>query len=160
MTKENKNRLVELALEANRKRYPNFPEHARPQPKYSEKNANSLTKCVIDFINLSGYQAERINNIARKVGRSKVVTDVVGLSRKIGSERYVKSQMTAGTADISATIHGRSVKIEVKFGKDRQSEAQKNYQKSVEAAGGVYILVKGFDSFVEWFDDFIEKVKN
>jgi hypothetical protein len=42
--------------------------------------------------------------------------------------QWTKGTSTAGSADISATIKGRSVKIEVKIGKDRQSEAQKKYQ--------------------------------
>jgi hypothetical protein len=46
------------------------------------------------------------------------------------------------------------VKIEVKIGKDRQSEAQKKYQEDIERAGGVYLIARDFDSFVEWFDSF------
>ena len=63
-------------------------------------DANTLTKQIIKFIQLNGGQAERVNNIARKIGN-----------------RFVKSNMTKGTADIHCTIKGRSVKIEVKIGK-------------------------------------------
>ena len=56
-----------------------------------------------------------------------------------------------GSADISATIAGRSVKMEIKIGADRQSEAQRRYQVAIERAGGLYVIVKDFTSFVEWY---------
>jgi hypothetical protein len=68
--------------------------------------------------------------------------------------KWTPGQSTKGTADISATIRGRSVKIEIKYGKDRQSDVQKQYQASIERAGGVYIIVRDFDSFVEWYEQF------
>ena len=37
------------------------------------------------------------------------------------------------------------MKIEVKFGSDRQSEHQKEYQKAIEAAGGVYLIARTFE---------------
>lgn len=60
--------------------------------------------------------------------------------------------MTRGTADIHAIIKGKAVKIEVKIGKDRQSIFQKEYQKNVEKAGGIYYIAKDFDSFYEWYN--------
>ena len=60
---------------------------------------------------------------------------------------------TKGSADISATIAGRSVKIEVKIGLDRQSEAQRRYQATVERAGGLYFIAKDFTSFIEWYSE-------
>ena len=69
----------------------------------------------------------------------------------IGSLTWRKGGSTVGSADISATIKGRSVKIEVKIGKDRQSEAQKAYQREVEAAGGLYYIAHDFTSFVKWY---------
>lgn len=69
------------------------------------------------------------------------------------------SSMQNGTADISATIWGRSVKIEVKIGNDKQSQDQKNYQKSIENAKGYYLIVKDFDSFLTWFLGKMEVIK-
>jgi hypothetical protein len=68
---------------------------------------------------------------------------------------WVKSTSTRGSADISATINGRSVKIEVKVGADRQSQAQKVYQEQVEKAGGLYFIAKDFESVVEWYNNLI-----
>jgi hypothetical protein len=69
--------------------------------------------------------------------------------------QYIKGTSTNGTADISATIKGRSVKIEVKIGKDRQSDAQKQYEQDVIKAGGLYFIARDFDSFIEWYDKII-----
>jgi hypothetical protein len=72
--------------------------------------------------------------------------------------KWTPGQSTKGTADISATIRGRSVKIEIKYGHDRQSQVQKEYQASIERAGGVYIIVRDFDSFMVWYDKFIQSL--
>jgi hypothetical protein len=47
------------------------------------------------------------------------------------------------------------VKIEVKIGKDRQSDAQKRYQENIEKAGGTYYIAKNFDDFVDFFNEFV-----
>jgi hypothetical protein len=70
---------------------------------------------------------------------------------KIGSGKWIPGSMTRGSADISATIKGRSVKIEVKM-KDKQSPDQKRYQQQVEAAGGIYIIVHSMDEFIELYN--------
>ena len=59
--------------------------------------------------------------------------------------------MTKGSADISATIQGKSVKIEIKWGNDRQSPAQVKYQSEIEKAGGIYVIVHTYDQFYGWY---------
>jgi hypothetical protein len=85
------------------------------------------------------------------IDKRETYTDVVGRVKTIGGIQRTYSTTTNGTADISATINGRSVKIEVKIRKDRQSQAQKEYQAAIERAGGIYIVAKDFKSFYEWF---------
>ena len=121
--------------------------------KYNDSTANGLTKCVIDYINLSGGQAERISNTGRYIDESRIVTDVLGNKKKIGTGKYIKGTGTNGTADISATFKGKSIKIEIKM-KDKQSEAQKEYQQSIERAGGIYFICHNFDEFLEKFNTF------
>lgn len=146
-------KLEEIAFENQIQKYPNFPYH--PKPKYTDSNTNALTKCVIDYIVLRGQQAERINSTgAIKDGR-KTTIDVLGNSRTIGSIEWIKSTSQTGTSDISATIQGRSVKIEIKCkatGDNYQSEGQKVYQKQIESAGGTYLIVRTFDDFYKWFN--------
>lgn len=128
------------------------PEYV-PKTKFEDRTANGLTKCIIAWVNLNGGQAERISNTGRYIDNSRIVTDVLGNRKKIGSGKYIPGTGTNGTADISATIRGRSVKIEVKIGADKQSDAQKEYQKTVEAAGGVYFIAKDFDEFLNWYNN-------
>jgi len=129
-------------------KHPNMHPDCIPRPVYSDKTANGLTKMVIDWITLNGGQAERISNMGRYIDSSKVVTNVLGQRMKIGSGKFIPGAGTNGTADISAIVKGRSVKIEVKM-KDKQSDAQKKYQESVERAGGIYYIVRSFDEFIE-----------
>jgi len=132
--------------------------------KFTDKTANGLTKAIVKWINLNGYQAERISTSGRWVDNSKVVTDVLGNQKKIGSGKYIKGSGTKGSADISSTIPiningkkiGVSVKWEVKIGKDIQSDFQKEYQKNIEKAGGYYFIVK---SFADFMDKYIQLTK-
>jgi hypothetical protein len=91
------------------------------------------------------------------IDNRKTYTDVIGRTKTIGSTKYIPTTGTKGSADISATIAGKSVKIEVKIGKDRQSEHQKVYQDQIENAGGDYFIAKDFDSFYNWFSNFIKQ---
>jgi len=143
--------LETLAITDNRKAHPTLPDYARCIRKYSDKTANGLTTCIIDFLRFKGWQAERINCTGRYQDNTKVVEDVTGFSRRIGSAQWLPTSGQKGTADISATIKGKSVKIEVKM-KDRQSEAQKEYQRQVEQAGGLYWLVRSFDEFMSFYN--------
>ena len=152
MTKANKQRLLDHHYKQMGVKYPNFPPHAIPSKTWSDTSANGLTKCVIDLINYEGYQAERISTQGTYVEGAKIK---VGENERQLKGKYIPTQGTKGSADISATIRGRSVKIEIKQ-KDRQSEVQKQYQEAIERAGGIYIIVRNFDEFVEWFDLFIK----
>lgn len=123
---------------------------------FIDKTANGLTKAIITWINLNGYQAERISTTGRYVDNSKIVTDVLGNRKKIGSGKYIKGTGTNGSADISAIIkslNGTVIpwKIEVKM-KDKQSEAQKRYEEHIMKAGGHYSIVHNFDEFMEQYN--------
>jgi len=159
MNKQNKAILTNLALEDLKRKYPSFPQHAIPVPKYSDSTANGLTKCVIDFLTYSGHQAERISSMGRMIDKRKESTDVLGNTRMIGSLTYIKGTSTNGTADISSIINGKSVKIEIKIGADRQSPAQKKYQKATEKAGGIYLITKSFDEFMKQYTTLSADVK-
>jgi len=50
-----------------------------------------------------------------------------------------------GSPDIFAMHKGVCYGIEVKAEKGRQSDAQKEFQVRLEAAGGVYVLARGID---------------
>lgn len=138
---------------SNTKMQPNYV----PKNVFTDKTANGLTKCIVTWININGYQAERISNTGRYIDDSKIVTDVMGHRKKIGTGKYIKGSGTNGTADISATICGRSVKIEVKM-KDSQSDAQKLYEANIIKAGGIYFIARDFDEFMMFYKGLIESV--
>ncbi len=159
MNKQNKAKLQELYLKDFKEKYPNVPDHCIPMQKFNDTTANGLTKTIIMFIQYIGGQAERVSSMGRMIDNRKVSTDVLGRQRTIGSMKYIPGTSTNGTSDISAIYKGISFKIEVKIGADRQSEAQKKYQKDVECAGAVYIIAKDFDNFIIDFKNEILKRK-
>ena len=139
MKKSDEIKQLEMSLfEETARFHPNFPKSYIPKPKREDTTANGLTRCIIDFITLHGGQAERIVVMGKPVERTYGV-------------KWVQGQMTVGSADISATIQGRSVKIEVKIGTDRQSEAQRRYQSDIERAGGLYYIARNFADFKQWY---------
>lgn len=89
-----------------------------------------------------------------RIGGFCLRTNVAGFYREgIG---YIKSGSTVGTPDLIAIIGGRFLGIEVKVGKDKQSPDQKSVQAGVEAAGGVYLIARDFESFRAAFDALVK----
>jgi hypothetical protein len=56
-----------------------------------------------------------------------------------------------GSADISGVLgpFGVRIEIEIKIGRDRQSEQQKNFQSMIEQQGGVYIIARTFEQAMD-----------
>lgn len=152
MTRQERQILKDLQLKHKMQKYPNMRPEMIALTHWNDNSANELTKSVIAFLQFNGCQAERINTMG--VYRKKYRTDGVA----IGGQ-WTKGTGTPGSADISATIKGRSVKIEVKYGKDRQSQAQKDYQAAIEEAGGTYIIVKTFADMLKFYDEFVQAIK-
>ena len=146
--------LERLADLRSREKYPNMPDQYRAPKKYRDKSSNELTKCIIHWIRYNHYQAERINVTGRLKDNTRVVSDVLGYQREIGSKQWMPTSGQRGSSDISATIKGKSVKIEVKIA-DKQSEHQVQYQKSVELAGGIYFLARNFEEFLEFYKNLL-----
>jgi len=143
--------LSDLFLKENIHKYPSLPY--RTIPKWNDKTTNGLTRCIIDFLRLSGYHAERTGNEGRVIDNRQTVTDVLGRQRVIGTIQRVHGSGMKGTSDIKAIIHGLFVAIEVKCSAthDRQRPAQHEYQKQVEAAGGMYVIATSFPQFFQWY---------
>ncbi len=130
-------KLDNLAYQKKIEQYPNLPIKGIPRTKYSDGSANDLTKCVIDFLRLKGHYATRIQSQGQK--RGSVMT--YGTTQK-------------GTADIHACINKIHVSLEIKYGKDKQSEVQKMVQQEVEQSGGIYLLIRDFEQFYKFYCDF------
>lgn len=108
---------------------------------YAEPNmpvvtkANGLTTFVCNYLNWLGHRATRINVSGRKVG-----------------DKWIRSSTRKGTADISATVKGKSVMLEIKIGRDKASEFQLAEQIKERNAGGVYEFVSSVDEFFLIYD--------
>ena len=157
MNKTSKERLKAVFLIESKEKWPSLPDHCRILKLPSDGTTNGLTQCVIKWIQLNGHHAERISNMGRMVDTRKVVKNVVGQVGMIGSKKWIKGSGTNGTADISAIVRTKTGevipwKIEIKFGKDRQSEVQKQYQNTIIRSGGRYSIVRDFDGFLQEWD--------
>lgn len=144
--------LEALADAAVRLKYQNVQAKYLSPRKYRDDTANGLTKCIIDFLRLKGCQAERINCTGRYVDNTTIVEDVIGHRRQIGTAKWLPTSGQKGTADISAVIRSRAVKLEIKVRKDKQRPDQVEYQAQIERAGGLYWLVRSFDEFKQMYD--------
>ena len=125
-----------------------YPRNAVVHPSYSDTSANGLTRLILDYCKAHGWHAERINTEGRVIDGRKEVTDILGHRRTIGSVKRIPTAGMKGSADIHILKGGTAIYCEVKIGKDRQSEAQKAFQASVEESGGHYIIARDFDDFL------------
>jgi len=130
--------LAKLADQLKSEKHPTIPPHVLARQKFKDTTANDLTKTIIwDMFHVREGVAYRINNGAT-YDRSKGV--------------YRKGVQRKGVPDIIGIIDGRFFGIEVKIGKDRQSADQKEVEREITAAGGVYFIAKTYD-------DYLDKIK-
>lgn len=101
--------------------------------------SGGLQQAIIKFLLWHGHRATRISSAGRKIG-----------------DKWIPGTTRKGTADISATIKGRSVMLEVKVNLDTPSPEQLREQELERKAGGVYEFVKTFEQFLIFYDKFIQ----
>lgn len=106
--------------------------------------SNGLTLAIVNYLTWQGHRATRINVAGRLLTEQ--------YNGRIVSKGYIPSTTRRGAADISATIRGRSVMIEVKCGADVPSQHQLDEQQRERAAGGIYEFVHNMDEFFELYD--------
>lgn len=117
---------------------------SKPEPKRKKDTSatNKLTSQISKYVQLRGGYCMRIN--------------VAGFYRpELGG--YVHSGSTLGTPDLICVHCGRLIGIEIKTGADTQSDEQKEVQKSIESAGGVYLLATNFESFKADFENTVKR---
>lgn len=128
--------LTEMRTEAfKRLRALHREKHGTKPPTYKDTTERDLERCIIDYLKLKGYHAERIH--------------CSGMAYlKDGKLSYYPTTMHKGTSDIHATIKGRFIAIEIKIGTDRQSTWQREYEADIRQAGGIYIIARSFAGFL------------
>jgi hypothetical protein len=119
------------------------------EPKHLDvKKANGLTSYICNFLTWKGHRATRINVSGRLVdGVEKQPSGA-----KVGVKKWIPSSTKKGTADISATINGRSVMIEIKVGRDKPRPDQLAEQIRERNAGGIYEFISTPEQFFELYD--------
>lgn len=130
--------LKELAAQAFEKKkldHPSMPEFAIVKTKFNDSTSNDLTKCILAYFRMNGGYAVRINTQGQ-------------WNEKLGM--FTKSTTKKGTSDVHGCLNGRFYSIEVKIGRDSQSDEQEETQVYVEASGGLYFVAKNYQSFYEW----------
>lgn len=102
-----------------------------------KETANGLTQSILRFISSHRWYCTRIQSQGQYNAKLK---------------RWTKGTTRKGIGDILAIIRGDAIMIEVKVGKDKQSQWQKQTQKDVEKSFGIYLQIKSFDEFKMWYD--------
>lgn len=100
-------------------------------------NESDLVKACLQLLHLRGIPAWRANaGAGLRPGRG-------------GRMRPIRSN-AEGTPDLLAVLppHGRLLGIECKSPAGRQRPAQAAFQKSVEAAGAIYRIVRSLDDLI------------
>lgn len=131
---KNLKELGKLADQLNAEKHPLLPPHALVKKRFKDTTANELTKTIIwDMYHVRQGVAYRINNGA-----------VYDVKKKV----YRKGVQRKGVPDIIGIIDGRFFGIEVKIGADRQSADQKEIEREINDAGGVYFVAKSYDDYL------------
>jgi len=100
--------------------------------------SNGLTQFIVKFLTWSGHRATRVNVSGRMV-----------------KGKYIPSSTRKGSADISATVRGKSVMIEIKVGKDKPRPEQLREQELERKAGGCYEFISTPEQFLELYDNLV-----
>lgn len=129
--------LNQLADEAKANKYPNVPTHARVKSNYSDKTANRLTHCVIDWFVLNGHFSTRLQSTGQY---------------RDDLRKFVPSQQRAGLPDVFALVEGRSIFVEVKAGGDQLSTVQKQTILALKKSGGLVYIARDFEGFYGWYE--------
>jgi hypothetical protein len=136
--------LTEARFQYDLAKHPNVPEHGRYRKVYSDKTANGLTLAILDFCTIQGIMCQRTGSEGRFRNGATVV-DVIGRTRQMKGMWLPGHNV--GQGDLQIVLKGRIYSIEVKIGRDTQSEVQKEFQSRLERAGGIYVIVKSWEDF-------------
>lgn len=111
-----------------------IPQQCRFKRSFRDDTANGLAGCIEAWAKINGAFYQRQNSQGQYDSRLKM---------------WRKSGTTKGIADVQITYQGKTYNLEIKIGKDRQSDVQKDVEARIKAAGGHYAVVKCFDDFLK-----------
>lgn len=84
-----------------------------------------------------------------------------GARDRVTGAKLKAEGVVAGVADLFLSVprcgfHG--MYIEMKAGKNTQTESQKEFQRSVESEGYLYKVIRSFDEFMQEVEDYLQNV--
>lgn len=100
--------------------------------------ANGLTTFIMNYVKWQGYRATRINVAGRQI-----------------KGKWIPSSTRRGTADISCTLRGKSLMLEIKVGRDKPRPEQLQEQERERRSGGVYEFIHNPEEFLELYDKLV-----
>ncbi len=139
-----KDRYEQAYQRNHREQYPDaYRDHGYPKTTFpAVETSNGLQQAIIKYLLWNGHNADRTGNEGRM--------------RKIkGQYIRIASASRKGKSDVSATVAGRSVKLEAKVGRDIPSPEQLREQELERKAGGIYEFVHSMEEFFVWYDQFL-----
>lgn len=108
-------------------------------PKFPNVNtANGITLMICNYVKWEGYRATRINVSGRQI-----------------KGKWIPSSTRKGTADISCTLRGKSLMLEIKVGKDKPRPEQLQEQERERKAGGHYEFCHSPEEFFLIYDKLV-----
>ena len=109
------------------------------EPKMPKiETANGLTTFICNYVKWEGYRATRINVSGRQI-----------------KGKWIPSSTRKGTADISCTLRGKSLMLEIKVGKDKPRPEQLQEQERERRAGGHYEFCHTPEEFFLIYDKLV-----
>lgn len=132
-----------------KREYPHAYKDGHYQPKKvpAVDTANGMASYIIDHMAWTGNYANRINVMGRQVGGfTKTQSGKVFDDRK-----FIKASTKKGTPDLDILINGVSIKPEIKIGSDRQSDNQVKEASKITKAGGVSVVFRSIDDYIDIF---------
>ncbi len=130
--------------------------------KYPDTRTKAgLETFICNWFVWNGHHMEKTNNMGKPV--QKFVPKFNLFTGKVdqipGKVEWHKSGGTTGTGDMKGWINlpngfQRAVIIESKI-KDRQSDAQKDYEQMVTEAGGIYVIMRTPEHCILFYDQLL-----
>lgn len=122
-------------------KYPSVPDveliGLAKNTSFKDTSANELTKSLISYITYNGGFATRQQSQGQ-------------YNSKLG--KWTRSTTKKGVTDITGVLNAKPVNIEVKYGKDTQSEEQKEVEQQITRAGGDYYIAKNLPDSIDWIN--------
>jgi hypothetical protein len=118
-----------------------FEVTKQPLVTKSVTDTNAITRLIVDYIHYIYPKSKTFKRISSE-GKYRVGIGYIPSSNK-------------GMSDAEGMVNGKFLSLELKIGKDKQRDSQKERQIEVENDGGIYYLCKWID-----FETFQTEMQN